>query len=107
MSAIKVCTTLPDDTEICTTVDTGDARIRSYTEVVGNGSATVFTLAHGLGTKDLSTIVRNVATGELSGSDAFTIATTDDEATITFPTSPTTGQYSVTLLGVLPSEDDE
>ena len=104
---IKVCTTLPDDTEICTSVDTGDARVRAYTQIVGNGSATSFTIEHGLGTKDLTSIIRNVATGELSGSDAFVTATTDDTATIAFPVAPTTGQYSVTLLGVLPSEDDE
>jgi hypothetical protein len=101
---IKICTTLDDGTEICTTVSTeADAASRAYSTTVGNGVDTVFTLTHGLDALDLVPVVRTVASGDLTDSAPVITAVDADTATVTFPTPPTPGQFQVTLLAVIPA----
>jgi hypothetical protein len=101
---IKVCTTLPDTTEVCTTIDLAhDAASRAYTTTVGNGTDTSFTLTHNLDSLDLVPIVRDKASGDLSTSGATVTVLDANTARVDFPTAPTAGQYAVTLLAVVPS----
>jgi hypothetical protein len=100
---IKVCTTLPDSTEICTSIDLAhDAASRAYTTTVGNGSNTSFTIHHNLDSLEVLPIIRDKATGVLN-TDATVTVLDADSVHVDFDTAPTTGQYAVTLLAVTPS----
>lgn len=104
--AIKVCVTQEDGVEICTTISVGgDAASSAYAATVGDGTSLSFTLEHGLGTRDLSVIFRDAFTGIVSGNAAVVTTLADDSARLDFSTAPTTGQYVVTLLAVVPTED--
>lgn len=92
---IKVCTTLPDDTEICTTFDPAD---KSFTATIGDGVATSFTLTHNLGSLDTLLVVREIATGNLSTPPPLLTATSPDTSTLVFGLAPTPGQFQVTLI---------
>jgi hypothetical protein len=101
---IKVCVTPEDGFEVCTTIDTGtDAAHRAYTTTVGDGTATSFTLNHGLDALELIPIVREVATGTIGGVTPTLSTINPDTATLVFPTAPAASQYRVTLLAVTPA----
>jgi hypothetical protein len=101
---IKVCTTLESGAEICTTIDLAhDAASRAYTTTVGNSADTGFTLNHRLDSLELVPVVRDVASGELTSTAPVVTAVDANTATIDFETAPTTGQFQVTLLAVVPS----
>lgn len=103
---IKICTTLDDGVEICTTVDTpSPVASGAYTQIVGDGTATSFTLEHGLDSLDLVPIVRGVASGNLTATDPTVVAVDPDTATVTFGAAPTVGQFQVTLLAVKTPEE--
>jgi hypothetical protein len=101
---IKVCTTLPDGPEVCTTIDLAhDAASRAYTTTVGDGTNTSYTLAHHLDSLDVLPIVRDIATGALTVATPTVTAVNADTVRLDFPAAPTTGQFQVTLLAVTPS----
>jgi hypothetical protein len=68
-----------------------------YITTIGDGTTTIFTFTHGLGTKDFTWSVRD------TGTDSYIITdirgTTTNTATVSFYSAPTAGQYSVTLIG--------
>jgi hypothetical protein len=70
---------------------------RTFKAAIGDGTATVFTLTHGLGNKWVTTTIANTATGEVVDADV-----TDFDAnhvTITFADAPGSGAYTVTVIG--------
>ena len=76
----------------------GTPAIRSYTQVVGDGTTTSFTISHGLDTRDPLYVVRDTASGVLDGSDAAVTVLDQNRVRVEFPTAPSTGAASVTLL---------
>jgi hypothetical protein len=101
---IKVCTTLESGAEVCTTIDLAhDAASRAYTTRLGNGTDTSFTLTHNLDSLDILPIVRDVANGDLTGSQPTVTAADANTAHVDFDAAPTQGQFQVTLLAVTPS----
>lgn len=102
---IKVCTTLESGAEVCTTIDLAhDAASRAYTTTVGNGTDTSFTLAHGLDSLDLVPVFRGIASGDLTSPNQPTVTAVDaNTARLDFATAPSTGQFQVTLLAVVPT----
>ena len=68
-----------------------------YTEAIGNGSDTSFVVTHDLNTQDLTVMMRETSSpyGMVLAPVGFTSTST---ATITFPTAPTSNQYTVTFL---------
>lgn len=101
---IKVCTTLPDGPEVCTTVDLAhDAASRAWTTTIGNGTDTSFTLVHGLDSLDLVPVVRDIATGALTLATPTVTAVDADTVRLDFAAAPAVGQFQVTLLAVVPT----
>lgn len=69
-----------------------------YTEVIGDGSATQYTVTHNLGTRDLHIQVYRTATPwDTVGVD--TERTTTNTATVRFAAAPASGAYTVVCLG--------
>lgn len=101
---IKVCTTLPDGPEVCTTIDLAhDAASRAYTTTLGDGANASYTLAHHLDSLDVLPIVRDIATGALTVAAPTVTAVDANAVRLDFPAAPTAGQFKVTLLAVTPS----
>lgn len=101
---IKVCTTLENGAEVCTTIDLAhDAASRAYTTTLGDGTALSFNVVHNLDSLDVLPIVRDVATGSLTVATPTVTAADPNTARVDFPAAPTTGQYQLTLLAVTPS----
>jgi len=63
---------------------------------VGDGSNTVYTITHNLGTKDVLVVVRDNGTDDLV--QVATVATTTNSVTLTFTTIPTASQYTVKVI---------
>lgn len=79
--------------------DTGQTTggLKKFTQKVGDGTTTTFTLQHGLQGSDLLVGVREVATGEVVLSDVK--IKNDTEVEVSFALAPTTEQYVVTIIG--------
>lgn len=68
--------------------------VTKFAANVGDGSATTFTIAHGLGTADVTVSLRRVSDGAL----VFTTTTVDaTNVVLTFATAPTANQYRVVV----------
>lgn len=70
--------------------------VRKFAQSFGNGSLTTFTIAHGLGTADLTVTVYTVTGGEVVYPDITIDAT---NVVLTFATAPTTNQYRLVAHG--------
>lgn len=70
---------------------------RKAAATIGDGTATTYTVTHGLNTLDVVVSVRSVATGEQVIVDNVANSTTTVQ--LTFGTAPSTGQYRVTVHG--------
>lgn len=74
--------------------------VTRYSETIGNGSATSFTITHNLGTRDVGVIVRQVASpyAVVYASDLAQAATTNT-VTVDFGAgnAPTSNQFRVTV----------
>lgn len=70
--------------------------VPKFVSNVGNGSATTFTIAHGLGIADLVITVKEVATNEIVYPDVKCDGT---NIIITFGIAPTSNQYRVIAIG--------
>lgn len=72
----------------------------AYSETIGDGTATSFTITHNLGTRDIVGVVRQVASPyeQVYASDIIKAATTNT-ATIDFGAgnAPTSNQFRVTI----------
>lgn len=76
------------------TWEPGDVVTGGYATTIGNGSTTVFTITHNLGTRDVIVAVRKAAsTYDYVMPDIA--ATTVDTITVTFATAPSTNEYRV------------
>lgn len=71
---------------------------RRHTETIGNGSTTVFSIKHGLGTRDVAVSLRNTTTGAIT-TPANAVASTSDTVTLTFGSAPAAGSISVSVIG--------
>jgi hypothetical protein len=71
---------------------------RKYSTTLGDGSTTSYVVTHNLGTQNVIMQVRQSAT-PYSGVECDVAATSATTSTITFATAPTTGQYTVTIIG--------
>lgn len=70
--------------------------VRKFSVSIGNGALTSIVSAHGLGTADLTTTIREVSSGEVVYPDVVIDAT---NVTVTFATAPTAAQYRLTVHG--------
>lgn len=77
---------------------TGSEVGRSFAQTVGDGAATSFAIAHGLGTRDVVVQVYQAAT-PFEQVWATVRRTTIDAIDVVFATAPTTGQYRVVVQG--------
>lgn len=90
---------LGDDPNFATTMtNLINARAKTYSQDVGDNSATVIVVTHNLNTRDIQVAVR------MTGSPYTEVmveneATTVNTATLRFGTAPTTAQYRVTIQG--------
>lgn len=67
-----------------------------YSETIGNGALTTFTITHNLGTLDVLIQVKEISTGAIIICDDK--ATGINTVSLTFNTAPTSSQYRVTIL---------
>ncbi|MBC2722349.1 hypothetical protein [Desulfosporosinus sp.] len=94
----ELAAALGDDPNFSTTItNMVAARTKKGSVNIGDGTATVFNIAHGLATLDISWTVRETSTGDmvLVDSKVFDANT----LRITFPSAPTLNQYRVTVVG--------
>lgn len=69
-----------------------------YTQNIGNGSATSFTITHNLNTRDVQvSIIENASPYSICYTDVE--ATTSNSITVKFAKAPTTNQYKVVVFG--------
>lgn len=73
---------------------------RVFTQTLGDGINTVFTVAHGLNNSDVLVSVRSVLTGVIGQGDPVVSVTSPNEVTISFPVPPSTDEYRVVVLAV-------
>lgn len=71
------------------------AQNSTYTTTIGNGSSTVITVSHNLGSRNVVVSVKDASTYVEVECDVA--ATTTNAVTLTFATAPTTNQYIVTV----------
>lgn len=71
---------------------------RRHTEVIGDGSTAVFSIKHGLGTRDVLVSLRNTTTGAITA-PSNAVASTADTVTLTFGSPPAAGSVSVSIIG--------
>lgn len=69
---------------------------KRFSSTFGDNSAVNFTIAHGLGTADLTAIVRKISDGAII---ATSMEIDSTNVVLHFNTAPTTSQYKVTLIG--------
>lgn len=83
--------------------DTGDrmgaVAKTSHSQLIGDGTATTFTITHGLGTKIVCVSIWNNSNNQLriNTSDVIT-ATSNNAITITFTSAPSSKQYRVVVV---------
>lgn len=94
MSAFKVCVEVDPDNG-----GEPEPQVRSFTQTVGDGTTTAFTVNHGLGTADVVYSVRNLATGEVDTYDVSGVAGTNTLA-LNFAVAPALNGARVTVLAV-------
>lgn len=70
--------------------------VRKFAANVGDGAATSIAKAHGLGTADVTVLVKDATSGEVVYPDVTVDAT---NVTMVFATAPTTNQYRVVVHG--------
>jgi hypothetical protein len=75
----------------------GNFGVGSFTQAVGNGSATTITVTHNLNTRNVVVSVKEASTYAEVLCDVS--ATSVNAVTLTFATAPTSGQYIVTVIG--------
>jgi hypothetical protein len=71
---------------------------RKYSTTIGDGSATSFTVTHGLSTQDIVVMVRQ-AGSPYGVVDCDVAAASTSTATVAFAAAPSTNQYRVTVIG--------
>lgn len=74
-----------------------DAKSRKFTQVIGDTSATTYTVTHNFNTKDVLVSVRNNTTDDIEM--CAVTATTVNAVTVTFATPPGNNAYTVTVIG--------
>lgn len=90
--------------EICTKIhgcdDGGTPPVcRTFSQVVGDGSTSSFTLTHNLGKLDVFVLVRTLATGVFVMPVQVT-AVNENVVTVVLPEPPVAGGARITLLSV-------
>ena len=70
---------------------------RKYTEVIGDGTATSFTVTHNLGTREVTVQVFDATTFE--SVEVGVVRTSTSVATISFAAAPASGAYKVVIVG--------
>lgn len=89
----KVCVELSDD-------NGGEhPGIRTYSQVVGDGSSTAFTVNHGFGNADVLYSVRNLSTGEVDSYDVAGVSQ-PNTLSLTFGSPVGVGAARVTVLSL-------
>lgn len=76
------------------------APVTRYSETIGNGSSTSFTVTHNLGTRDVGVIVRQAASPyAVVWASEVAEATTTNSVTVDFGAgnAPTSNQFRVTV----------
>lgn len=74
-----------------------NAITRKHSEVIGDGTATSFTVTHNLGTRDVTVQVFDTTTYE--SVEVGVVRTSTTAATISFAAAPTAGAYKVVIVG--------
>jgi hypothetical protein len=90
--------------KICIDVDpdegNGEHPLHSYSQTLGDGTSTSFTVNHNLHTSDLLYALRNTVTGEVDGFDVAISSPNQDSVALNFATAPAAGSVRVVLLAV-------
>jgi len=71
--------------------------VRKFAQTFGDGTSTVFSFTHNLGTLDLTFAIRRVSDGELIMADLVPTAT--NTASLTLAVVPTASEYRITVHG--------
>lgn len=81
------------------TVSQTSASSSSYTQIVGDGSTTVFPIVHALGTKSCHVSIWGTASPfSLLAPSAYSVtADSPQQVTVTFTSAPTAGQYRIVV----------
>lgn len=90
---------LGEDPNFATTIiDRLADKTKKYSESVGNGTDTSFVVTHGLSTRDVNVMLRQTSSPY---AQVFTDVemTSADTITIKFAEPPTSGEYTVTIIG--------
>jgi hypothetical protein len=70
---------------------------RKHSEVIGDGTATSFTITHNLGTREVTVQIFDSATFE--SVEAGVVRTSTSAATVSFAVAPASGAYKVVVVG--------
>lgn len=82
----------------CNGDDGNGGAVRSFSTTIGDGTSTVYNVAHNLNTSDALISLRNIATGELDMFDVAVNASNPNTAVLTFATAPAAGNVRVNVL---------
>jgi hypothetical protein len=76
-----------------------------YTTTVGDGSATVFAIAHGLDTEEIAgiTLRENSSGGAVVTTGWSAVVTDENTVTLTFDSAPTTAEFAVVITAAGPT----
>lgn len=94
----ELASALGDDANFSTTVTTAlAARVQSYAALVGDGSATSYTVTHSLGTRDVTVQIYDATSYEQVWATITRTSTT--VVTVAFATAPAANAYRVVVQG--------
>lgn len=79
--------------------DSSPTVTRKHTRSIGNGTLTSITVAHGLGTKDVTVMLRNNSTGAISQPATSVVADTTNTVVLTFGAAPALDAYTAIIIG--------
>jgi hypothetical protein len=90
--------------KVCVEFDAGNGEcpepgIRTYSQTIGDGSSTVFTIPHGFGSADVLYAVRDLATNEVDSYDVSGVSQ-PNVLTLTFGSPVAVGGARVTVLSL-------
>lgn len=73
--------------------------IGRYTETIGDGSTTSFTITHNLGTSDVGVFLKDVSSGEYVEADVVEGTNASSEVDVSFSSAPATDDIRVIVVG--------
>lgn len=100
---VKVCVEVDCESPTPTGNGNGngsDHPVTGYSQLVGDGTATSFTVVHNLNSLDVLHSVRNVVNGEIGITGPFVIILDENSVRVDFNSPPDPDEFSVLVLAV-------